>query len=358
LYRQLADVLADGIRRGRFVVGSKIPSENELAATYQVGRPTVRQATDVLVRERRLSRRRGAGTFVIEPPREVDLFSLTGTAAAFRSQGLELVTAITEPLSLQHIPARPASSHESNSAARDEASGGAERGGHVSETPAESRSAALHAGLRTASARAEHHGSLRSERERLERERRGSERRTAERQGSERRAARGRNGGGPAEQGVAEHSPAEQGATEVGALNADSASEQAAFASSNNPFVGSEAFRFERVGSVGGEAVLLEVLYLHPGVFVGLDRFDLGGVSLAELSRDHYRLVPHSGRQTFKVVEVRGKKARALGFSAPTAVLLVERTLDFPGSDGALYTEMYCRTDRVGFSQMLGGLGG
>jgi GntR family transcriptional regulator len=141
-------------------------------------------------------------------------------------------------------------------------------------------------------------------------------------------------------------------------LNADSASEQAAFASSNNPFVGSEAFRFERVGSVGGEAVLLEVLYLHPGVFVGLDRFDLGGVSLAELSRDHYRLVPQSGRQTFKVVEVRGEKARALGFSAPTAVLLVERTLDFPGSDGALYTEMYCRTDRVGFSQMLGGPGG
>jgi GntR family transcriptional regulator len=49
----------------------------------------VRQATDVLVRRGQLERRRGAGTFVAERPREVDLFSLGGTIAAFRSQGIE-----------------------------------------------------------------------------------------------------------------------------------------------------------------------------------------------------------------------------------------------------------------------------
>jgi GntR family transcriptional regulator len=89
LYQQLAELLAGRIASGRYEPGTRIPSEPELARTYRIGRPTVRQATDVLVRRGQLERRRGAGTFVAERPRQIDLFSLGGTIAAFRSQGIE-----------------------------------------------------------------------------------------------------------------------------------------------------------------------------------------------------------------------------------------------------------------------------
>ncbi len=92
LYQQLADELSEQIRAGRYEPGSRIPSEHELAARYALGRPTVRQATEVLVRRRVLERRRGSGTFVSESSREVDLFSLGGTLASFRRSGINLKT--------------------------------------------------------------------------------------------------------------------------------------------------------------------------------------------------------------------------------------------------------------------------
>src|SRR5690606_31183667 len=108
LYRQLADALREGIRRGEYPAGSRIPSEHELAARFGIGRPTVRQATELLVRQHLLKRRRGAGTFVSGPPREVDLFSLAGTSAAFEEKGLAVKTRYLEPLQLRRVPAAPA----------------------------------------------------------------------------------------------------------------------------------------------------------------------------------------------------------------------------------------------------------
>ncbi|WP_319407971.1 GntR family transcriptional regulator [uncultured Desulfosarcina sp.] len=90
LYRQLADILAEGIRSGGYPVGSRIPSEPQLAKDYGIGRPTVRQAIDVLVRKRLLLRRRGSGTFVRQPEQEVDLFSLAGTSSAFTKKGIRV----------------------------------------------------------------------------------------------------------------------------------------------------------------------------------------------------------------------------------------------------------------------------
>jgi len=97
LYRQLALRLRDGIDRGEIAVRDKIPSENELAREYGIGRPTVRQATDLLVREGILQRRRGAGTFVLPPSRRVDLFSLAGTSAALRELDLPVKIELLSP---------------------------------------------------------------------------------------------------------------------------------------------------------------------------------------------------------------------------------------------------------------------
>jgi GntR family transcriptional regulator len=103
LYRQLADKLGADIRNGRYLPGSRIPSEHQLAATYSIGRPTARQAIDMLVRKGMLARRRGAGTFVRESQQEVNLFSLDGTSASFRKKGLAVETDIITPVSLREI---------------------------------------------------------------------------------------------------------------------------------------------------------------------------------------------------------------------------------------------------------------
>jgi DNA-binding transcriptional regulator YhcF (GntR family) len=92
LYHQLAELLRDGIARGQWPPGSKLPSEPELARRYAIGRPTVRQATEVLVRKGLCERRRGSGTYVLEPNKAVSLFSLAGTASSFQNGGLELTT--------------------------------------------------------------------------------------------------------------------------------------------------------------------------------------------------------------------------------------------------------------------------
>lgn len=92
LYVQLAERLLNSIRSGAWSVGEAIPSENALAKEYAIGRPTVRQATETLIRRGVLERRRGSGTFVTEESSSVDLFSLGGTLASFSRQGIKLST--------------------------------------------------------------------------------------------------------------------------------------------------------------------------------------------------------------------------------------------------------------------------
>jgi GntR family transcriptional regulator len=108
LYHQLAEHLTSRIRAGEYPTGARIPSEHRLAADFAVGRPTVRQALDVLVRKGLLERRRGAGTFVCEPQQEVALFSLDGTSAAFHDKGLAAETRLIAPVRLQAVTSDPA----------------------------------------------------------------------------------------------------------------------------------------------------------------------------------------------------------------------------------------------------------
>ena len=103
LYRQLADLLSARIRAGEYAPGSRIPSEHQLAAAHGLGRPTIRQALDLLIRKGLLTRRRGSGTYVLEPQQEVDLFSLDGTSASFRKKGLAVETRLLTPIHLENI---------------------------------------------------------------------------------------------------------------------------------------------------------------------------------------------------------------------------------------------------------------
>jgi len=116
LYHQLAEHLTARIRAGEYPPGSRIPSEHRLAADFALGRPTVRQALELLVRKGLLTRRRGAGTFVREPLQEVALFSLDGTSAAFHDKGLAVETRLIAPVRLQTVTDDPGNPFENRTA--------------------------------------------------------------------------------------------------------------------------------------------------------------------------------------------------------------------------------------------------
>jgi GntR family transcriptional regulator len=228
LYHQLADVLMGRIRSGEYLTGQRIPSEPALARTFGIGRPTVRQATGLLIRRRCLERRRGSGTYVVEPPPQVDLFSLAGTLTSFEKKGIAARSTVLERTR------------------RIEVSGDPE-----------------------------------------------------------------------------------------------------------NPFSGREACFFARLTRVAGEPVLLEEIYLDPERFAGIERISLAGRSLAEVVDEHFHVQPESADQDFRIVSIDPERAQTLGTATGDPILLVKRRLHFPGSDNAIFAELYTRTDRLVFSQTL-----
>lgn len=66
LYRQIADQLRQLIDRAEYPVGSRLPTERELAKKLGVSRPTVREALIALEVEGRLRIKVGSGIYVIE----------------------------------------------------------------------------------------------------------------------------------------------------------------------------------------------------------------------------------------------------------------------------------------------------
>ncbi len=231
LYHQLADILLSGIRTGDYPTDSRIPSELSLAAAYGIGRPTVRQAIDMLVRKRILVRKRGSGTYVLRQQKEIDLFSLAGTTSAFHREGASVITMILQKTRLVSVGSDP-----------------------------------------------------------------------------------------------------------------------------ENPFSGQSAYFISRLTRVEAAPVLMEDIYLHAGLFTGIDAMNLSGRSLSQIVDERYFMRPVSGRQTFRIGYVEGSRAANLAVSPTTPVLLVKRFLNFPQADSAIYSELYCRTDQFVFSQTIGGM--
>lgn len=105
LYHQLAELLSSRIARGELQPGARLPSEPELSRTHRIGRPTVRQATELLVQRGLIERRRGSGTYVRSAARRVDLFSLAGTLESFQAGGIQLSSRIFKRLARRRVEA-------------------------------------------------------------------------------------------------------------------------------------------------------------------------------------------------------------------------------------------------------------
>jgi GntR family transcriptional regulator len=229
LYQQLAELLSRDITSGALGPGSRLPSEPELVKRHHIGRPTVRQATELLVQRGLIERRRGSGTYVCPPPRRVDLFSLGGTTVGFRAAGVEPTTKLLGKVSLRAV---------------------------------------------------------------------------------------GRD--------------------------------------ADNPLSEQQAFVLSRLSSVERRPVLFERLYFSPSVFPDLDRLALAGASLSRVVEEHFYLKPTHAEQSFRVALPPEDVREALQQPAQSPLLLVKRVLYFPRAPRAVFCELFCRTEELVFSQVIG----
>lgn len=87
LYLQLQKGLRNAIENRVVQADTAIPTERELAEEFDISRITVRKAVDGLVNDGLLSRRRGAGTFVVAPRVEKNFSRLTSFSEDMISRG-------------------------------------------------------------------------------------------------------------------------------------------------------------------------------------------------------------------------------------------------------------------------------
>lgn len=101
--RQVYLVLRDRIVSGIFSRGTRLPNENELAASHEVSRVTIRRALGELERERLIARRRRTGTHVIfEHSAAPIIGDITGMLASLSDMGRRTTAKL---LSFEYVPA-------------------------------------------------------------------------------------------------------------------------------------------------------------------------------------------------------------------------------------------------------------
>lgn len=101
LHHQVYLDLLASLDSGRWSPGHQLPTERDLAAHYGCSLITVRRALDELVREGRIERTRGRGTFVLRPRMDRDIASRASFSEEMRQRGLDPETRL--------ISARPES---------------------------------------------------------------------------------------------------------------------------------------------------------------------------------------------------------------------------------------------------------
>lgn len=87
LYARLEARIATGIAEGDFLVGSRLPTEDDLIERFNVSRTTVRKAIQNLAGRGLVEIRRGTGTFVTLPRITQELTELTGFVEDMQALG-------------------------------------------------------------------------------------------------------------------------------------------------------------------------------------------------------------------------------------------------------------------------------
>src|SRR5205085_5576834 len=91
-YQEIADDLRAHIRDGALAPGARLDTQRQLAAAFGVTLMTLRQALEVLEREKLIERRHGLGTFVAAPSIDYDILQLRRFAGDLSAQGEHVTT--------------------------------------------------------------------------------------------------------------------------------------------------------------------------------------------------------------------------------------------------------------------------
>ena len=91
-YQEIAEELRARIQHGHFRAGARLDTQRRLATSFGVTLMTLRQALDVLEREKLIERRHGLGTFVAAPSIDYDILQLRRFAGDLSAQGEQVTT--------------------------------------------------------------------------------------------------------------------------------------------------------------------------------------------------------------------------------------------------------------------------
>ncbi|MGV8879410.1 MAG: GntR family transcriptional regulator [Sphingobacteriaceae bacterium] len=91
LYKKLIEDLVELVDSGQYILGSLLPSENELCKAYHTTRPTVRQALSELTSMGYITRQQGKGSIVSAPKKALGILSVSGVTAGLGNQHLKTV---------------------------------------------------------------------------------------------------------------------------------------------------------------------------------------------------------------------------------------------------------------------------
>mgnify|MGYP005849407643 CR=1 FL=1 len=89
LYIQMNEYLRKQIDAGTYPIGTRLPSERELAETNAVSRMTARQALQLLIQQGYADSRVGKGTFAALPKIRQELTELTGFSEEMSRRGMQ-----------------------------------------------------------------------------------------------------------------------------------------------------------------------------------------------------------------------------------------------------------------------------
>jgi GntR family transcriptional regulator, hexuronate regulon transcriptional repressor len=111
LYRQVADSITASIKAGDYKPGVRLASERDLAATFKVSRPTIREAMIALEMRGLVEARHGSGIYVTDPPPtqigaddlDIGAFELTEARRLFEGEAAALAATIITDEQLEEI---------------------------------------------------------------------------------------------------------------------------------------------------------------------------------------------------------------------------------------------------------------
>src|SRR5206468_10863919 len=91
-YQGIADEPRARIQQGERATGARLETQRQLAKRFGVTLMTLRQALEVLEREKLIERRHGLGTFVAAPSIDYDILQLRRFAGDLSAQGEHVTT--------------------------------------------------------------------------------------------------------------------------------------------------------------------------------------------------------------------------------------------------------------------------